>query len=155
MKPDETKTVFLSLLGLPAQAVDQATIPIPPLPAAQLWAAFKRFAVLPLDALQQGFIFESGIFPAQGDTQQFVMTFRRYFFLAFDDDLDTFFQLCFETCLVYAADEAFRPWSIWFQVEVETDLIQAVDEFIRRVEEQHDLWQLVTQHEPVDAYIFQ
>lgn len=80
MKPDETKTVFLSLLGLPIPAVEHATIPIPPLPAAQLWATFTKFAVLPLDCLQQGYIFESGIAPAQGDVQDFYVTFRRYFF---------------------------------------------------------------------------
>lgn len=154
MKPDETKTVFLALLGLPAQAVDQATIPIPPLPAVQFWTAFKQFAVLPLDGLQQGFIFESGIFPAEGE-QHFVMAFRRYFFLPFDDDPDVLFQLCFEGSLLYPPNAAFELESIWFQVEVETDLVQAADAFIRRVEEQHDLWQLVTEHVPVATYIFQ
>jgi hypothetical protein len=113
MKPDDTKTVFLSLLGLPAQAVDQATIPIPALPAVQFWAAFKQFALLPLDGLQQGFIFESGIFPAAGDEQHFVMAFRRYFFLPFDDDPDTFFQLCFEASLLYPPNKAFERCSIW------------------------------------------
>ncbi len=83
------------------------------------------------------------------------MAFRRSFFLPFDDDPEALFQLCFEASLLYAPDAAFESWSRWFQVDVETDRELAVDAFIRHVEEQHDLWQLVAEHEPIAAYIFQ
>jgi hypothetical protein len=152
MKADETIKTFVGLVGIDHEIPNTPSVSPGDIKLQSIWQAFLSFARIPLECQSQIFSFE---FYYNDDEKCLYITFRRNFYIPFEEEPDALIPLCFEAGTIYRMLRPIPYEPIFLLVEVETDLDQAVEKYFKGVENYRSYWGPFLEVAPVDAFVFQ
>lgn len=144
--------MYLELLDVPPAISDMSTICLTETNLQDIWCAFQTFACIPLECQSQIFSFE---YYYSMEYEQLSITFRRNFYIPFEDDPNVLIPLCFAVGTDYSITKPAGYKYIFFLTEVEANVDKAVQSYCNEVEQYRLFWEPFLMIEPSQVSVFQ